>query len=396
MLMPWKECSVMDERLRFVARVLDGEAMSDVCRSFGISRKTGYKIFNRYKEHGLEALTDRSRRPVRYANQLPAQIEALIVTCKRDKPHWGARKIRELLVRRLAGDVRVPASSTIHAVLDRHGLVKRMGRPRQRATGTPLSIGAKPNDLWCTDFKGEFKLGNGRYCYPLTVTDHASRLLLLCEALESTREDLAFTAFERLFAERGLPLSMRSDNGVPFASPNALFNLSKLAVWWLRLGIAIERIKPGHPQQNGRHERMHLTLKKEATRPPGMNSLQQQARFDAFLHEFNGERPHEALAMKCPAELYAPSTRPYNGLPDLAYPLHDRDILVTTCGRICLHRKKINISTVLAGQRLGIKEVDHGIWLVSFTHYDLGYIDLEQRTSQPLDNPFGPRLSPMS
>ena len=386
----------MDERLRFVARVLDGEAMSDVCRSFGISRKTGYKIFNRYKEHRLDALTDRSRRPVRYANQLPAQIEGLIVSLKRGKPHWGARKIRELLVRRLAGDVRVPARSTIHAVLDRHGLVKRFGRPRQRATGTALSAGANANDLWCADFKGEFQLGNGRYCYPLTVTDHASRFLLLCEALESTREDMAFTAFERLFAERGLPLAIRSDNGVPFASPNALFNLSKLSVWWLRLGIAIERIKPGQPQQNGRHERMHLTLKKEATRPPGMNSLQQQGRFDAFLHEFNSERPHEALAMRCPAKLYAASSRPYDGLPDLTYPLHDRDILVTNCGRICLHRKKINISTVLAGQRLGIKEVDDGIWLVSFMHYDLGYIDLEQKTLQPLDNPFGPRLSPMS
>jgi transposase InsO family protein len=394
--MPWKECSVMDERLRFVAQVLDGEAMSDVCRSFGISRKTGYKIFTRYKEHGLEALTDRSRRPVRYANQLPAPIEGLIVSLKRGKPHWGARKIRELLIRRLAGDVRVPARSTIHAVLDRHGLVKRLGRPRQHATGTALSAGLNPNDLWCADFKGEFKLGNGRYCYPLTVTDHASRFLLLCEALESTREDTAFTAFQRLFAERGLPLAIRSDNGVPFASPNALFNLSKLAVWWLRLGIAIERIKPGQPQQNGRHERMHLTLKKEATRPPGMNSLQQQGRFDAFLHEFNTERPHEALAMKCPAERYAASPRPYDGLPDLVYPLHDRDVLVTNCGRICLHRKKINISTVLAGQKLGIKEVDDGIWLVSFIHYDLGYIDLEQKTLQPLDNPFGPRLSPMS
>jgi transposase InsO family protein len=394
--MPWKECSVMDERLRFVGRLLDGEAMTEVCREFGISRKTGYKIFDRYKEHGLEALTDRSRRPVRYANQLPAQIEGLIVNLKRSKPHWGARKIRELLVRRLAGDVRVPAKSTIHAVLDRHGLVKRMGRPRQRATGTPLSQGANPNDLWCADFKGEFKLGNGRYCYPLTVTDQASRFLLLCEALESTREDTAVTAFERLFAERGLPFAIRSDNGVPFASPNALFNLSKLSVWWLRLGIAIERIKPGKPQQNGRHERMHLTLKKEATRPPEMNSLQQQAKFDAFLHEFNYERPHEALSMQCPADLYTPSSRVHNGLPELTYPLHDRDILVTACGRICLHRKKINISTVLAGQNLGIKEVDDGIWLVSFMHYNLGYIDLEQKTLQPLDNPFGPRLSPMS
>src|SRR5271155_1524583 len=394
--MPWKECSVMDERLRFVARLLEGEAMSEACREFGISRKTGYKIFERYRDHGFEALSDRSRRPVRYANQLPPQIETLIVACKREKPHWGARKIRELLVRRLDGDFRIPAKSTVHAALCRHGLVKVAPRQRRRAAGTPLSAGIAPNDLWCADFKGEFKLGDGRYCYPLTVTDHASRFLLLCEALESTREDLAFTAFQRLFAERGLPLAIRSDNGVPFASPNALFNLSKLSVWWLRLGIAIERIKPGHPQQNGRHERMHLTLKQEATRPPGMNSLQQQARFDNFVHEFNAERPHEALAMRCPAELYTASPRPYDGLPELQYPWHDRDILVTACGRICMHRKKINISTVLAGQKLGIKEVDDGIWLVSFMHYDLGYFDLEQKTLQPLDNPFGTRLSPMS
>jgi transposase InsO family protein len=394
--MPWKECSVMEERLLFVARLLDGEAMTDVCREFGISRKTGYKIFERYKEHGLTALSDRSRRPVRYANQLPAQIEGLIIRCKQEKPHWGARKIRELLVRKLDGDFRLPARSTIHAILCRHGLVKVPGRPRRRAEGTPLSEGAAPNDLWCVDFKGEFKLGNARYCYPLTVTDHASRFLLLCEALESTREDLAIVAFERLFRERGLPFAIRSDNGVPFASPNGLFNLSKLSVWWLRLGIAVERIKPGHPQQNGRHERMHLTLKKEATRPPGMNTLQQQARFDEFVKEFNEERPHEALAMKPPAEIYKASSRRYDGLPELSYPLHDRDVLVTACGRLCIYRKRINISTVLAGQRLGIKEVDEGIWLVSFMSYDLGFIDLEQKTLQPLHNPFGPRLLPMS
>jgi transposase InsO family protein len=281
---------------------------------------------------------------------------------------------------------------------DRHRCVRcgHIRRPRPRARGTPLSPGIAPNDLWCADFKGEFKLGNGAYCYPLTVTDHASRYLLLCEALDSVREATAITTFQQLFLERGLPAAIRSDNGVPFASPNALFNLSKLSVWWLRLGIAIERIRPGRPQQNGRHERMHLTLKKEATRPPGMNSLQQQARFDAFVHEFNTERPHEALAMKTPGEMYSPSPRPYLSLPDLTYPLHDKDVLVTACGRICMHRKRITISYVLAGQRVGIKEVDDGTWIVSFMQYDLGYIDLEQKTLQPLDNPFGARLLPMS
>jgi hypothetical protein len=177
----------------------------------------------------------------------------------------------------------------------------------------------------------------------LTVTDHASRYLLVCEALESTRELPVIAAFERLFAERGLPHAIRSDNGLPFASPNGLFNLSKLSVWWLRLGIAIERIRPGHPQQNGRHERMHLTLKQETTRPPAMNAIAQQDRFDAFVSEFNNQRPHEALDMKCPAAVYAPAPRPYTGLPAVEYPFHDRDVLVTACGRICMHRKKINI-----------------------------------------------------
>jgi len=390
--MPWKERSVMDERMRFVIRLKDGESMASLCREFEISRKTGYKILDRYEESGLEGLSDRARRPFRYANQLPEQVEAAIVAAKREKPNWGARKIRERLLRSFRSEIKVPACSTIHAILDRHGLITRARRSRTKAQGTPLSAGLTPNDLWCVDYKGEFKLGNKSYCYPLTVTDHASRYLLLCEAMESTKERLAFTAFEGLFRERGLPEAIRSDNGLPFASPNALFNLSKLSVWWLRLGISIERIKPGHPQQNGRHERMHLTLKKEATRPAGANILQQQAKFDIFVEEFNNERPHEALSMKYPAEIYTASPRPYQGIPEPEYPFHDRTIMITCCGRLCLYRKKINITRSLAGQAVGIKEVDDGIWLVSFMQYDLGYVDLEEKTLQPLENPFGPKV----
>ena len=314
----------MDEGMRFVIRLKDGESMASLCREFGISRKTGYKIFERYEQCGLEGLSDRARRPFRYANQLPEQVEAAIVAAKREKPHWGARKIRERLLRRLPHAIKVPAASTVHAVLDRHGLVQRIARPCTCAEGTPLSDGLQPNNLWCTDYKGEFQLADKRYCYPLTVTDHASRYLLLCEALESNREELALRAFDRLFRERGLPQAIRSDNGVPFASPNALFNLSRLSVWWLRLGISIERIRPGHPQQNGRHERMHLTLKKEATRPAGSNMLQQQGKFDSFIEESNNERPHAALAMQCPAQIYTASARPYDGIPEPYYPFHDR------------------------------------------------------------------------
>ena len=269
----------MDERLKFIARLLDGDKMSVLCREFGISRKTGYKILKRYNDCGLQGLTDRSRRPYRQANQLPVQIEKQIVRLKRERPTWGAPKIRERM-RRLFPDIHSPAVSTVHAVLDRHGLVKRRGRRRNKATGTALSPGRQPNDLWCADYKGEFKLADKRYCYPLTITDHASRYIIACEALHTTKEVYAFTVFERAFKDFGMPCSIRTDNGVPFASPNALFNLSRLSVWWLRLGIGIERIKPGHPQQNGRHERMHLTLKLETTKPAGDNFLQQQARFD--------------------------------------------------------------------------------------------------------------------
>ena len=385
----------MDERLKFIARLLDGDKMAELCREFGVSRKTGYKILNRYNSCGLQGLTDRSRRPYRQANQLPVQIETLIVRLKQNKPNWGAPKIRERLAR-LYPDVHTPAISTVHAVLDRHGLVKRRSRRRNRAKGTPLSHPLQPNDLWCADYKGEFMLADRRYCYPLTISDFASRYLVACEALSTTKESYAFSVFEAAFKQFGLPRAIRTDNGVPFASPNSLFGLSKLSVWWLRLGIEIERIKPGHPQQNGRHERMHLTLKLETTKPAGKNFLQQQSKFDDFIDCYNNERPHQALDMLCPAQRYVPSTRAYEGLPDVDYPFHDRSAVVTTCGRICFQRRKINLSLVFAGQKVGIKQVSDRIWLVSFMDYDLGYFDDEECRLEPLANPFGPKLLPMS
>jgi putative transposase len=377
--------------MRFVARLIEGDRMAELCREFGISRKTGYKIWDRYQRVGLEGLTDRSRRPYRQANKLPPQVENTIVRLRRERPSWGAPKIREILLRRYP-EVKTPATSTVHAVLDRHGLVTRKRRRRFKAEGTPLSCAREPNDLWCADYKGEFMLGNKRYCYPLTITDFASRYLLTCEALESTQEIYAFSAFERVFREVGLPKAIRTDNGVPFASPNSLFNLSKLSVWWLRLGIEIERIRPGHPEQNGRHERMHLTLKREATKPPGGNILQQQAKFDDFVEVYNSERPHPALDMGFPSDLYRPSVRSYRGLPELSYPLHDKTVTVTDCGRICHRGRKINFSQVFSGQDVGIKEVEDGIWLVTFMTYDLGFFDLEGKRLEPLDNPFGPRV----
>jgi putative transposase len=385
----------MDERLRFVARLLDGEKMAALCREFDISRKTGYKIFNRYQDCGLEGLTDRSRRPIRHANQLPFQIEKLIISLKQEKPSWGAPKIRDRLRRRYP-EVQTPAISTVHAILDRHGLVKRRKRRRYKAQGTTLSRPKRPNELWCADYKGEFMLADRRYCYPLTISDFASRYLIACDALSTTKERYAFTVFERAFKDFGLPMAIRTDNGVPFASSQAIFGLSKLSVWWLRLGIQIERIRPGHPEQNGRHERMHLTLKKEATKPAARNFLQQQAKFDDFIEEYNNERPHQALDMKFPAELYAPSATPYCGLGELEYPFHDKTVTVTRCGRICFGRQKINLSVVFAGQNVGVKEVADKIWLVSFMQYDLGFFDHETCRLECAENPFAAKLLPMS
>jgi putative transposase len=377
--------------MRFISRLLDGECMTEVCREFGISRKTGYKIWGRYERTGVRGLTDRSRRPVRYANQLPVQVEVCILRIKKDKPSWGAPKIRERIARKYPG-IATPAKSTIHAILDRHGLVKRRGRKRPRAQGTELSVGRAPNDLWCADYKGEFQLGNRQYCYPLTISDFTSRYLLACESLDTTKEIHAFAVFERTFEEYGLPGAIRTDNGVPFASAWALFGLSKLSVWWLRLGIRLERIRPGHPEQNGRHERLHLTLKQDTTHPPAQTLLQQQMKFDDFIEVYNRERPHQALDMKCPAELYTRSPRPYRGLPDVTYPFHDRTVLVTACGRICIRKKKINFSQVFAGQAVGIKEVHDGLWLLSFLDYDLGYFDEDSCRFEPLANPFGPQV----
>jgi putative transposase len=385
----------MDERLRFVARLLEGEKLAPLCAEFGISRKTGYKIYDRYKDCGVGAFSDRSRRPHRQANRLPPPIEATIVRLKREYPGWGAPKLREKLRQQWSTTPHLPAISTVHAVLDRAGLVKRRRRRRPRATGTELSRPTEPNLLWCADYKGEFMLGNRRYCYPLTITDFASRYLLTCEALSTTQEKFAFTVFERTFKEFGLPRVIRTDNGVPFASAHAIYGLSKLSVWWLRLGIQIERIKPGHPEQNGRHERMHLTLKREATKPAAANVLQQQARFDAFVTQFNQERPHQALEMKVPADVYARSPRVYRGLEDLTYPFHDQTITVTHCGRICFKGQKVNLSHVFAGQNVGVTQVGERIWLVSFMHYDLGYFDDETCRLEPIDNPFGPKVLPM-
>lgn len=392
--MPWKETNVMDERMKFIGRLLSEENMTTLCKEFGISRVTGYKIWNRYKKYGSKGLYNKSKSPHKHPNQTPYEVERLIVRIKKEKPSWGAPKIRELL-RRKYSLVKLPATSTVHCVLDRYDLVKKKNkRNKFHAVASYLSDPKEPNNLWCTDFKGQFVLNNKdkNYCFPLTISDFVSRFVIGCEALSSNEENPCFPIFEQAFEEHGIPDAIRSDNGVPFASGNSLWNLTKLSVWWIRLGIKLERIEPGNPQQNGRHERMHRTLKLEATKPAQSNLLQQQETFDKFKKQFNYERPHQALEMKCPADIYSKSNRTYQGLPDITYPGYDKSLLISNCGRVCLKKLKIYVSKAFANQPIGINEVDLGIWEVDFMDYTLGYFDEESGKFAPNYDPFGLRL----
>ena len=387
--MAWKECVKMDEKLKFIARYLEGEKIAPLCREFGVSRATGHQLIKRYKMMGECALVEQKRTPYRYANKLPIPVEALILSLKREYPNWGAPKIREKIIRKFP-DVKTPAISTIHAVLDRHGLVKhRKNRRRYKARGTPLTHVKHPNELWCADYKGEFMMANRQYCYPLTITDYSSRYIISCEALSSTREDFAFEVFTKAFKEYGLPRAIRTDNGIPFASAHSFYKLTKLSVWWMRLGIQAERIQPGQPQQNGRHERMHLTLKQETTRPPRENLIAQQEEFNKFTHIYNTERPHQGIHNKYPTELYRASKRVFKKPEPLYYPFHDKTITVSQCGRICTEGFKVNLSRAFAGQEVGIKEMEDNIWVVSFLDYDLGYFDDISHKVEPVEDPFG-------
>jgi transposase InsO family protein len=365
----------MSERIRFIARLEEGETITDLAREFGISTKTAYKFWERWKFEGLEGLQDRSHAVERIPHKTAPEVVELLVATRHLHPTWGARKLKQRLAVTHPG-VRIPSSFTIQAWLKRAGLIPPR-RPRRRAvlTLTGLTPPTAPNDVWATDFKGQFRLGNGTHCYPLTTTDLHSRYVLGCEALESTEGAPVWPQFERLFGEYGLPQIIRSDNGPPFAT-RGLAGLSQLSARWLRLGIRHERIEPGQPQQNGAHERMHRTLKQETTRPAKDNLLQQQECFDAFVTEFNHVRPHQALEMRCPGAVYQPSPRGYTGLPEPTYPLHD-DV------RTVDHRAAIrmpdggqcHLTHALDGQTVGIREVDDGRWLITFATLDLGYYD---------------------
>lgn len=379
--MPWKVKKPMELKMEFIKRLNEGERMSELCREYGIQRKTGYKLKQRFAASGEPGLAEESRAPKHRPLKTPPEMEKLLLAERRKRPTWGPRKLKDVLEKRLGHPV--PAASTIGDLLKRAGLVEtRRRRPKYRAVGTLLREAKAPNDVWCVDYKGQFRLGDRSYCYPLTMTDQYSRFLLGCEGMSKISDEAARETCEEIFRAHGLPKVMRSDNGVPFSS-TGLLGLSKLSAYWLRLGIVLERIRPSHPEENGQHERMHRTLKRETTRPARMNLLQQQERFDAWVEDFNHQRPHEALGMKRPAEVYVPSMRPLPArLPDLEYPTHDDVLRVGPSGHVHLPRRgNLFVSSALAGQQIGLRELDDGRWLLSFASLDLGYVDANRRFS---------------
>jgi transposase InsO family protein len=385
---PWKTSRPVDLKTEFVQRLLKGERMTDLCAEFGISRETGYEVKRRYESGGVAALMPRSHKPMRVPHRTPEPIIELLVDARRAHPTWGGKKLKQFLETQQG--VRLPAASTITDILTRRGLIEK-GRVRRRVfprSNTGLREATAPNHIWCGDYKGQFRLGDQTLCYPLTITDQATRYLLCCEGMAAISDEAACDAALRTFEKYGLPEVIRTDNGVPFAS-TGLGGLTRLSVLWLRLGIELERIEPGRPDQNGRHERMHRTLKRETTRPPGQNLLQQQERFDSFQVEFNNERPHEALGQKPPATVYEPSPRQLPGkLPEPDYPLHDDVLTVTKGGHVRIglrSNRQVYLSAALAGQQVGVRECDPDQWLITFMKTDLGHINAADWRFVPLE-----------
>jgi putative transposase len=374
--MPWKETRVVDQRMQFIVAVQEDPRgnFARLCRRFEISRATGYKLIERYEAYGPEGLRDRAPVAQRHRNATPEAVIDRIVQLRKERPYDGPKKLRALLLER-EPQLRVPAASTIGEILDRYGLIRpRRLRLRVPPSHSPLGHAVQPNDVWCTDFKGDFALGAGGRCYPLTVTDAASRYLLKCEGLSHPKEALARPHFERVFREFGLPQRIRSDNGSPFAS-KAVGGLSRLSVWWIQLGIIPERIEPGQPQQNGRHERMHQTLKQQTACPPQATMAEQQRAMDRFRRDYNEVRPHEALGQSPPARHYEPSHRPMPEQPRSPEYSPDEEVRrVGPNGYVSWRGVYLNLGHLLSGQPVGFKTIDQDEWELRYGPVLLGYV----------------------
>jgi transposase InsO family protein len=394
---PWRIPDVMTIRLEFVAEALGRRrTVAALCEAYGISEKCGYKWLRRFREHGPAGLADASHAPHGCPHRTPAAQRDLLTEARRAHPTWGARKLRAHLAAAHPA-LRWPAASTITELLDAEGLIA----PRRRraagggGAGGACASAAEPNALWTMDYKGHFRTRDGRWCYPLTVVDTATRYLLACAAHAAPETGAARAVLRRCFRAYGLPAALQSDNGPPFGAAHAPRGFSRLSLWLCALGVAPRFGAPGHPEHNGRHERLHRTLKAEATRPPAATLRAQQARFDAFRAEYNGVRPHEALGQVPPGHLYRPSPRPLVEPPPApAYPTHYHERRVTPAGLIWWHHRGIYVSQALAGYTVGLAPVSADRWDVYFTHYLLGTADLTTlrftRLTQGLASPINP------
>jgi putative transposase len=379
--MPWQKVTPVELRLEFNQAYASGLfSMTELCDQYGISRKTGYKWIDRYDAGGRAGLTDRPRRPHHSPRATDPAIVERLCEARRRHPNWSARKLIAVL-RRHEPERAWPARSTGCGLLKAHGLVRaRRRRDRSRAAASPLAPITRPNEVWTTDFKGEFRTGDGVYCYPLTLRDGFSRYVVRCDALATKHRDAVRPCFERAFAAYGLPERIRSDNGGPFAAPG-LTRLSHLAVWWIRLGIQPERIALGHPEQNGSHEQFHRVLKAETARPPAPTRSAQQQRFRRFCAEYNDERPHEALHDQPPASCYQPSARPLpRQLPAIEYPGHLEKRRVSSLGQVSWHGRPLYLTEVLGGHDVAFEEVDDGVWMLYFATIRLARFEERTRT----------------
>jgi putative transposase len=383
--MPWREMSPMEQRLAFI-REYESElfTMTELATQYGITRKTGYKWLERYDAEGADGMRDRSRRPHHSPQATDSELVEALVALRRRHVRWGPKKLLTVAARR-APQAAWPARSTVAALLKRRGLiVARRRRAARVAVPAPVAPITATNGTWTTDFKGAFRTGDGAYCHPFTLRDGFSRYVLRCDALAGYTYDATRRCFERAFAEYGLPQRLRSDNGAPFACAGVI-GLSRLAVWWIRLGIVPERIAPGHPEQNGSHEQFHAVLKAATARPPAATRRSQQHRFDRFCVEYNEERPHEALDQRVPALVYRPSPRPFpRRLPPLDYPSHFEIRPVFSNGCVSWRGAPLFVSETLSGQAIAFEEVDEGLWTVHFSHLAIARYDERDRSLRPL------------
>lgn len=386
--MPWKETCVNEERMKFiVAWKQGGWSITDLCREFGISRKTGYKYIKRFQKYGLDGLKDEPRKPHKHPNAVSARTKELVIQARKKHPLWGPKKLLAAMQYRYPSIRDWPSKNTVGRIIDREGLIKSQTRRKKSTPVQPLSHVTAPNDVWCADYKGHFTVGNGQRCTPLTVTDAHSRFLIECRIVPSPDTESAKAVFTDLFRRFGLPEAIRTDNGTPFAA-RSLAGLSRLSVWWLKLGIQLERIEPGKPQQNGRHERMHRTLKQSTALPPRSTLEAQQRAFNEFKQEYNYDRPHEALRNRFPADLYAPSGRTFPEiLPEVAYPTNMETQKVNDAGNIICGSRLLFLTGALSGEIVGLEEISENHTRIHFCQAVLGVFDHFTRKFLRYSNP---------